>query len=267
MFCMHCGSQLPDGSKFCLACGANLQSIGDVVNINSVPIPVEVEYPNDSSEQEDPYEMAKCYAKYLLDNSTFAWFSGIIKSTEMMSYDPSTVTIDNIPIDPDGCDIVTRELDDMIEDIADLCYDLYASKGFTVLSKKYLKKYSSRIRNMRKIFASYGDDEIPILSLDGTVFGSGKKGLLLTNKHCFLLGTDWRCKPVSFLLSELNTVSSSGNNIIVNEIELYVPGDPYDIAEIAMYIEMFVDYCLFLEASESYSTGSFMKDFVAALKA
>lgn len=266
MFCMHCGSQLPDGSKFCLACGANLQAVGDVVNVNMVPVPVEVEYANDPSAQEDPYEMAKYYAKYLLDNRIFAWFSGIIKSEEMMSYDPSTVTIDSIPIDPDGCDLVTRELDDLIEDSADLCYDLYMSKGFTVLSKKYLKKYSSRIKNMRKTFAPYGNDEIPILALDATVFGSGKKGLLLTNQHCFVLGTDHRCKPVSFSLGELDGVGCSNGNLIVNGIKLFVPGDFADCVDIAYYINMFVDYCLFLETSEAFSSGSFMKDFVMALK-
>ncbi|MCP4438869.1 MAG: zinc ribbon domain-containing protein [Aureispira sp.] len=77
-----------------------------------------------------------------------------------------------------------------------------------------------KIKNARKAFFKHEPGEVPYLFLDQTVFGSGKEGLILTNK-----GIYWKAyfhKAAKFLYEELVDLQRFPQHLELNKVYLNI---------------------------------------------
>ena len=168
----------------------------------------------------------------------------------------------------DNCEELSRDLKETLEYMGDAYKDVISGQ-FVIFSEQYKKKYHLKMQWMRDSFVSYSNAETPILCIDPTLTGTGTSGIFLTDRHLFIYGGKYNGGLQTYTLESIREVyleKDPSNGVFhfgVNDgparVMAYSSNNNSTILDL---IAFFVHYCLFLKASQSFSTGDFMGDIL-----
>lgn len=167
-----------------------------------------------------------------------------------------------------NCEELSYDLKETLEYMGG-AYKDEISGHFVIFSEQYKKKYNLKIQWMRDAFVSYSNAETPILCIDPTLTGTGTSGIFLTDRHLFIDGGKYSGGLQTYTLESIREVyveKDPSNGVLhfgVNDGPARVMAfSSNNNSTILNLILFFVHYCLFLKASQSFSTGDFMDDIL-----
>lgn len=139
-----------------------------------------------------------------------------------------------------------------LADTASLLASLYRSKFsscFTVLSGENYDDYDSRLGSIRRNFAEYGSDEVPLCFMLEPQCGSSR-GILLTTDHLYLRGSYPKTRQIRMdydYVEQIEVVQHDGRSYIQinNDAAVEVPEEVESWVAVDT-IKFYAAYCGFL---------------------
>lgn len=202
MWCINCGTKLPDNAKFCMNCGTKVENvaINEKEPINTDKDIVEKDIV-DESQATMPLE----------DEELDLMFDIPVKDLDksLMKNPIYTAIRANMP----------DNLYEIIIKAYNSIQDIYIKKNIHLIDAYTNPKTKDKLSIAMKTYASIRDENV-IAFYDSTTFGSGKTGFIITDKKIYVhnpLETAW-----SISIKNLETVQLVKDYVFINDKKLSI---------------------------------------------